>query len=466
MRGAIISVIILIFCVNLASAEISIGQYKYPTIIIVPLISIIISVIILLVLASIAIGSRKKELMQVWKTHAPKIQMPTKFFAGKARRHVKPVETVKLQGEEAEYLKEINRFKHHLNDLPPEEAFNVLSELTKRFFKEMLHISYQCTYNELAEELTKRGKKKGLVDICNKFSEIKYSDEPLSQEKLKKFADEIESMLKTEHIKPVQKAGATTKEIHVSKAFAEKREGLFKSVLDVFIKPKKRTIEREEMLKLIKNETDALKRDMEIAQQTYHNILSSYYKLPKEERKEVYNKLISFYQDVNKLMFSSFYSEKGKKELDVFAEKLARLKEEEEKHLKARELKPREEKKEAREELERLSLLEKEARERLKAFGESVIEKAIQPEVRAEPAKQIQLPVHEALQKTIRMHEGIAKTPPLHKAHAQKTPIPKIAKTYIDELKSPSHKRKIETLNKEAKELVERLEKLQKSYIG
>ncbi len=469
---ALAALIILLFSVNLASAEVTIGQYKYPTIILVPIISILVSVLILIALAVIVVGSKRKELANVLKSHVPKIQMPTRFF-GKAKKPAKAAKELRLEGEEAEYIKEIHRFKHHLNDLPPEQAFGIISDLTKKFFKEMLRINYQCTYNELAEELRKRGKRKELIDVCNKFSEIKYSDEPISREGLKAFADEIERLLKTEHITaPAVSAAAKNQRGEVSRAFIEKRGNVIKKIFDVLRKPQKKTIEREEMLNLIKQESEALKRDMEIAQQTYHKILSSYYKLPKEERKEVYNKMIRFYQDVNKLLFSSFYSERSKKELENFADKLAKLKEEK-KPLKAvKEIaKPREERKEVKEELERLASLEKEARERLKAFGESVIEKAIKPYAETEPQikeqAKIEQPVPIWEEPAEAIHERIPKMP-MHKAPVHKISVQKlqISKTYIDELKSPGHKRRIESLNKEAKELVERLEKLQKSYIG
>ena len=221
---------------------------------------------------------------------------------------------------------------------------------------------------------------------------MKYSSKKTTKQELEKFADKIEKLVRKEQMRK------DVAELKVSSALTKGR----KSMLGRFSQIESEKEKKKHLMELMAQEEDALKKDMEIAKNIYHRILTSYYRLPPKDRKEVYIRLNSFYEQVNKMLFSSFYSKQSKKQLGYFTKKLEELHKEAEKviakekvaqihersaeRLKLPELKPvsihekpaiKKERAIKTEELKKLEQIEKAAKERIKNIAESVVNQRI-----------------------------------------------------------------------------------------
>ncbi|MFH1248574.1 MAG: hypothetical protein V1660_00285 [archaeon] len=359
---------------TVAAADIIIGKYKYPPIIIIPIVSIGISIIILLVLIVKAARRNKQAIfdgvMTTLKVDKKKLQKSIK----KSEKHDKE--------KEISYLTEIKRFKRHINEFEPEKAFEIISKITKNFFKELLGLKYEFTYNELVKELKNKGKRKELIEISERFSQMKYGEEKVSKEELIGFADELERILKRE------KRNKEENELGLSKAFQQKK-GVFRNLSAYFRAMQEDKNEKErknKILELMKEEEYALQKDMDIAKDIYHKLLQSYYRLPPDERKEVYEKLTKFYNNINSMLFSSIYGEKSKKQLEYFASKLTQIKQEEEKSraIEKHEVKKHKplpivkEKPQREADLKQLDIIEQSAKDRIKMLGEAIVRHSIE----------------------------------------------------------------------------------------
>lgn len=506
-RYLLVFCLLTLFAPKIAdAADITIGKYKYPSIIVIPITSIIVSMLILLIL-----------IFRVWKRKGGAV---FENILDKLKVDVKRVKRIKKiekedKKKEESYLTEIKRLKRHLPTLESEKAFGILSNITKNFFKELLGLNYEFTYNELARELKNKGKRKELIDICQRLSEFKYSGSKISKEELGIFADELESFFRKE------KRRKEEQELGVSKAF-QHRKGFFGDLAYTIKAVKESRTEdarKKKIFELMKEEEDALKTDMEIAKNIYHKILASYYKLPPKEKKEVYERLNKFYNEINSMLFSSFYSEKSKKQLEYFASKLAQIKEETEKvsgremhekmheKIAEKEAKPHEKKvlkvepRTEIEDLKRLEKIEEEARERIKLIGESIVKQTIEKELMLPkekhevhktikplpPLPQIKIPIKPAImpkpkplllvsehKRTIEIESPKITATPTHVVVPPKRIVERaveLKKERIAEKQtSPKHgkTKRLEWLDKEAGEIRERLEKLHQKhgYIG
>lgn len=471
------------FASNMACArEIVIGKYKYPALILIPIVSIAICSIILLVL-----------LLNIARKRIGSVKIGKVFFSLKKPRREKRHENI--------YLKDIKKFKKELAGMQTEQAFNMLSDITKNFFKELLDLHYEFTYDELEKELRKRNKRKELIDICHELSELKYSGKRITKQELDVFAQKIQELIKKEEVRK------EITELEVSKALRKEKPSLFGMVARLESEKEK----KKHLLELMKQEEEALKKDMEIAKNIYHRILSSYYKLPSKDRKEIYERLTNFYQEVNRMLFSSFYSKQSKKQLEYFTKKLEALHKEAEKviakekaiqvwergkavKLKVPELpaKPQveiprkieiaKEKAIKAEELKKLEKIEKEARERIKNIAESVVEQTIMQKPVEKPEEKTiireikyVMPAEKPLVKAIvhaaeyKAEHRIKRLKP--EIHAKPVHVAKIHKPEEIQAREKAEVSKVKSkkfmhIAKEEREIRERLEKLRKGYIG
>lgn len=467
--------ILLIYASNLVYAgEISIGSYRYPSIILIPIVSIVVCSIILIALF-INIARKKISAVGAGRGFS---------FFGKAKKEKR---------QENVYLGELKKFRRGLHEMQVEQAFNALSGITRDFFKELLDLHYEFTYDELELELRKRNKRQELVDISKEISEMKYSGKRITKQELEAFAGKVEQLVKKEQLRK-EEAG-----LKVSKAMAKDRKGFFSKISQIETEKNR----KKHLLELMGQEEEALKKDMEIAKNIYHRILSSYYKLPAKDRKEIYHKLTGFYQQVNKMLFSSFYSKKSKKQLEYFTKKLDELqkqaqgviaKEKAEGRFKLPELKShakihvkpleseiRKERAIKTEELKKLERIEKEAQERIKNITERVIEQNIlrQPAEKPEEKTTVReikyvMPSTQAGNHFVRhvIHKPREHAPIMHKAGQAE--VEKTAKHDEKEKETKTamhmpHKakdKKFMHIAREEEEILQKLERLKKGYIG
>ncbi|MFH0831559.1 MAG: hypothetical protein V1886_01700 [archaeon] len=404
---------------GLAAGEITIGSKSYPSIILIPIISIIICSAILIVLL-VNIARRK---------------IDTSGLRG-IGRSLFTKKQKKVTRQENIYLRDIKKFRKELAGKSVDEAFNLLSGITNRFFKEILNLNYEFTYDELEKELLKRNKKKELVEICRQMSEMRYSGKKVTRQELDDFSLRIEQIVRKEDLKKEET------ELKVSRALEKGKPDFFSRIMQMQTEKSK----KKHLIELMGQEEEALKKDMEIAKKIYHNILSSYYKLPSKDRKEIYEKLTNFYKQVNSMLFSSFYGQQSRKQVESFKRELEELHKKAEKviakektgMIKVPEIKKPhaesvKERAASREELKKLEKIEKEARERIKSISESVVEQhLVHQEIKPEPKTTIREIKYTVPQEHIRIHEPIRResenAPIIRKApeikvHAEKEKI-------------------------------------------
>lgn len=482
-----------------AAREITIAGYKYPAIILIPVISIIISFLIIISILVRVTKTRREILKKKRIKGKENVLIP---FLGKRAREEKRQENI--------YLKEIKKFKRDLPKLSLDEGFDKVSNITKDFFKELLGLQYEFTYNELSKELRKKGMKKEFLELVETLSHMKYSGKKIMKQELENFAAQIENVIKKEMRRREEK------ELGVSKALTKRKRSIFARVAGLKREETKKE-RKERILELMKEEEEALKRDMNIARDIYHRILSSYYKLPPSERKEVYNRLMNFYKEINHMLFSSFYGKRSKRELEYFSKRLAKLKKEAEKVERVIQRKPSEKVKEAverlklpeikikpfkeierkkrreelrkerereKEELKKLEEIEKEAKERIKRISESVVKERMVTRP-SHPAEKEKIMIREIKPKPIIKPAAVRmpakpriirptklERPKIHeiKRKPEKKPAEQIKKVEVKKEKVPAHEikpkgKKLGALEREEQAIRERLERLRK-YVG
>lgn len=529
LRIMLISIAFLLLTPHAATAkEISIAGYTYPMIILVPIISIIISSIIIIF---ILVRVTKKEGGRFLREGKKEVKRRMVPFLRKELKEEKKKENV--------YLKEIKRFRRDLPKISVDDGFDKLSQVTKDFFKDLLGLQYEFTYDELANEIKKRRMKEEFLDLIKRLSHLRYSGSKVTKEELEDFAGMIESIIKKETRRKEEK------ELGVSKALTKEKKGVISSIAKLGLEGREEA-RKKHILELMKEEEEALKKDMDIARDIYHRILSSYYKLPANERKEVYDKLVNFYNEVNHMLFSSFYGKRGRKELEYFSDRLAKLKKEAErvekimqekptrkveeaiKRLKLPELKVKptkeitrerrrveisKERIKEKEELKKLEEVEKRAKERIKRISESVVKermssplplkiekekireikpepvtRLIKPLETPEPIKAIRhLPEHKIheVKREAEIKQKIREEPRKEAKEEKKIPKPIEPKPHVERIekeagikrqlkeKSPgiesesreAKEKKLGTLEREEQAIMERLERLRR-YVG
>lgn len=482
---ALMLLISFIFSCSLScAADITIGRYKYPSIILIPIISIVICSVIL---AAILFNIARKRMT---------VKKPIFRFGRPAKE----------KRQENIYLKDIKKFRKELAGMQGEQAFDMLSDITKNFFKELLDLHYEFTYDELEKELRKRNKRNELIDICHNLSEMRYSGKKIIKEDIESIAERIQELIKKEEVRSEEK------ELGVSRALMKEKRGFLSKVSELQSEQGR----KRHLLELMSQEEGALKKDMEIAKNIYHKILSSYYRLPAKDRKDVYEKLTNFYEQVNKMLFSSFYSKQSKKQLSYFTKQLSELQKEAEKVIAAERIREAGEKHAEKikvpeirkfvkgleagkeraikiEELKKLERVEKEAIDRIRNIGEGIVEQGMLQLPEKSEEKQIIREIKYALPQ-----EHVLRKPekPVHAEHLTELPRAGHERHLVQETKhaeprkmhierhvqdaEPKEKekhaekpaetgiksRKIMHIAREQQAIMEKLERLRKGYIG
>ena len=112
------------------------------------------------------------------------------FRKTKEKRHLGRKERIKNRA-----VRKLEKLKLH-----KENAHDEFSDITKNFFKDLLHIKYEFTYKELAKELGLKKIKKELKDeilkFHDEFSNLKYGSEGVSRGELEEAVARIKRLIK------------------------------------------------------------------------------------------------------------------------------------------------------------------------------------------------------------------------------------------------------------------------------
>jgi len=91
-------------------------------------------------------------------------------------------------------LKKLREIKDH-----PEKVLDSANIIARGFFKEAFELPYNLEYLELVEEFRKSGKG-DCVDFCNLISELSYSGDEISQEKIDRLLFLLEKIIQNNRI--------------------------------------------------------------------------------------------------------------------------------------------------------------------------------------------------------------------------------------------------------------------------
>lgn len=221
-----------------------------PVLLLVPLILISIVVIIFVV------------IIVKDKLAAKSLAMPTFNNVGKKepKEEKKPEEEEKK--EEVNYYGKIEKLEQKLKEIGVEAIHKEFITMVRDFFSNYLGLNYQFTYGELERELKKQKKKTFIAS--NELSRMEYGPGKISREELLKMVGEFKILLRN-----IQSYS------EVSEDSAEN----VKKIRDLVDEGKKMS-----------------KRDLVKAMDIYKRIYFLYYKLPKENRIELYDPIIKFYR--------------------------------------------------------------------------------------------------------------------------------------------------------------------------
>ena len=127
----------------------------------------------------------------------------------KKRSSEKPTVSVKEVEEdvskEEQYKKDIEKLKRSLPYLNRKEASSRFIKIVRSFFKDLLALNYEFTFEELAKELKEKGRNKGLIEFAEKISEYKYKKGDIYKKQLKILCKEFIAILDYESIPQVKK---------------------------------------------------------------------------------------------------------------------------------------------------------------------------------------------------------------------------------------------------------------------
>lgn len=195
------------------------------------------------------------------------------------------------------------------------KAQNDFFTLFKRFFKKFFHIKYSFTYEEFKQEI---GRKKALdkqiksdiVSLSNKLSNVEYGTKKLSKNELKFLISDFEVIVqRLLETKKEKKPKFTPKKIFVP--FLKIKERIinvynnYKSRLLKIITQKKEELRRrnlEHLNELITKTQEALRsNDIKKARTTYSDMRKIFDKLPIEDKRANYKKIMDLYEEISKL---------------------------------------------------------------------------------------------------------------------------------------------------------------------
>lgn len=155
----------------------------------IPLLLLIIIVICILTLVSILYFYLKESE----KSLSPK------------KENLKQNETEEEKNEEKKFKQNLKKLKRSLPYLNKKEANEKFIVLLRAFFKKLLEIDYEFTFEELSEELEKKGRHEEIIEFCNEISNYKYKKGAIPKKQLLKFMKKLNAIIEYETIPEVNK---------------------------------------------------------------------------------------------------------------------------------------------------------------------------------------------------------------------------------------------------------------------
>ncbi len=187
------------------------------------------------------------------------------------------------------------RYAKSMNKIDQKEVYNLI----KDFFKEWLNLDYECTHEELIDELEKTYLEsnfhKRVINFIKSIGIIEYTDKEFSQDELNKQLEELDELLDI-----LVKGEVTHDESFLKKIFSHKKnsEELQK---EIFEKEKILSNELDEgtLNEKIKEIENVVEENVDKAKEKYVKAMKYYEKLSSEKQKKYYPKLNDLYKKIN-----------------------------------------------------------------------------------------------------------------------------------------------------------------------
>jgi len=237
--------VILLFVVILSLPTVlAIDLNEIPIMLIIPIVLILLVIIIFAI-----IYIRDKFAIK-------SLALPTFNNIGKKEDKTTKPKT-EIRKPKVDYQKKITQLEKQINYLDPYTFNKELINIIRLFFSEYLNISYQFTFEELEDEIKKKGK--GITFAAQNLSKIMYGPSELSLDINKKIINEFKDVIK--------KVQGYTTELSV-----------------------------DQIKNMIKKGIDIAKKDKNTAIRIYYQIYYHYNGLPKKDKPKIYKKVIELYK--------------------------------------------------------------------------------------------------------------------------------------------------------------------------
>ncbi len=331
MKGGILLVLAMLIFVKPASAqEIVIGQKAYPLTILIPLIIIAFIWAIIMVVYlfknmhkfSWVLVSINRRIKKAGLQNLPE------YFKGLIKR--KKGEEGEAKKEKAEkeedkkdlspYLKRLDVLEARLPKISNTEALHEFSDITRDFFSDLVGLRHAFTIEEVRSKL--KTKRKELLQIAERVSEAKYSGSEITKEETLVMMDRLRKITESYVHKGWKKERKAQKFLD---RLIEEDKKIISNIRD-YLDVLKHENRKKQIEGLLDDERALLKRNISTIKRVYNKILALYVQLSPKEREKIYPKLMEFYNNVNKAMFSTVYGERSMKKLEYFSKKLEELK--------------------------------------------------------------------------------------------------------------------------------------------
>lgn len=218
------------------------------------------------------------------------------------------------------FLDKVEEIEGQLPKLKEAATFKNLNSVIRSFFSTLFNLQYEFTDQELMEVLEK--KKKSLIEFSQKLSDYKYSGKEMKKEDLVKLIDDFKRI-----VQQYVKAGYRAKKVSrgAIETIVEQDKKILANIRG-YLEFLRTENKKKQIQKMLEDERKVLSDNVRSIKRRYNKILKLYVQLSPAEKAVVYPALVGFYENVNKAIFSSVYSEKSKKQLEYFVRELTRLK--------------------------------------------------------------------------------------------------------------------------------------------
>ena len=317
-RLSILFVVLLILPFVIAQEPIDLEQNPISIYLIIPAIFIF-----LLLLVLVVATFRQDITLAIVRLMSFK-RLFSRIGAGKRHEPVKSAAAGISRDAVLVYMSKINNIEKGISSAAPDEAFKDFTGVTKDFFADLIGANHSYTDEEIAVHLEK--KRKALVAFSEKLSKMKYGGYQPTREEILLLINEFKALMSSQAIKDKMSSVTAKSSQNLIARIVEEDKKIFENIRQ-YVDLLKTEDKKQQINEMLSTEEKTLRRNISEAKKVYDDILKLYVQLSPAEKKLLYPKLLHFYDNVNKMIFSSLYGKKTKEELAYFSKELAKLKE-------------------------------------------------------------------------------------------------------------------------------------------